>query len=262
MFRLKIWLIIFSIMLILLDKFSFISKMRDTVAVFIQKQVQLFYYRATNYPSLIFLQHRKQTQLEKENQQLKEQVEQFSLLTKQQTNQKQNESELNSLKIIQQQYDRFDILIARAVIDVNYLINNKLLIDKGSINGVKMGQAVVNKDGVIGQVISVNQNSAQIILVTNQDYKIYLQNSVTKSKMLAQGAGNNTLIVKYINKNEKPSIGDILLTTGLDDIYPGNIPVAKITKVFNENNGFDSAICEPVVNFDKLQFISVLENAK
>jgi rod shape-determining protein MreC len=78
--------------------------------------------------------------------------------------------------------------------------------------------------------------------------------------MLAQGIGNGNIMVRYIDKQDKIKEGDILETTGLDDIYPAHIPVAKIIKVFYENNGFNSALCVPIVDFHKLQYILVLKN--
>lgn len=261
MIRIKVWLIIISICLISLDKFSDINKFRDLAAVTIQKQTALLQFRITNYPKLILLQHSTQKQLEIENRQLKKQVEQYSIQLQQQVNQKHDIEELKDLKAAHVQYDDFKTNIAQAVIDVNYLVNNKLLIDKGSNDGVEVGQAVVNKLGVIGQIGLVNAKTAQTILITNQDYKIYLQDSISKSKMLAVGIGGNKLLVKYIDKNEKIGVGDILVTTGLDDIYPANLPVARVVKVFYENTGFNSALCVPVVDFNKLQYILVLKNA-
>lgn len=261
MTRIKIWLIIISIALIFLDKFSFIYKFRDLAAISIQKQIALFEFRITSYPKLVLLQHSEQKHLEVENRQLKKQLEQYSIALKQQSNQEHDIAELKDLNAVHSLHDGFKSILSRAIIDVNYLVNNKLLIDKGYNDEVRVGQSVVNKNGVIGQVGIVNQKNAQVILITNQDYKIYLQNSVTKSKMLAQGIGNDKLLVKYINKNERVTVGDVLVTTGLDDIYPANIPVAKIIKVFYENNGFNSALCVPVVDFNKLQYVLVLKNA-
>jgi rod shape-determining protein MreC len=261
MARVKIWLLIISLILILLDKFSFISKFRDATAINIQKQMELLQFRITNYPKLVLLQHSKQKQLELENRQLKKQVEQFSIQIQQQSNQQQDIIEFKDLKAAHVQYDNFTTNIAQAIIDVNYMVNNKLLINKGQDDAIDIGLAVVNKFGVIGQVGVLNKTNSQVILISNQDYKIYLQNSVTKSKMLAQGIGNNKLVVKYIDKNEKIAIGDVLVTTGLDDIYPANLPVAKVIKVFYENNGFNSALCVPVVDFNKLQYVLVLKNA-
>jgi rod shape-determining protein MreC len=261
MIRIKVWLIIISVALIFLDKFSFISKFRDSSAISIQKQIGLFQFRITNYPKLVLLEHSQQKQLEVENRQLKKQVEQYSIQVRQQANQQQDIAEFKDLKAAHVQYDDFKTNLAQAIIDVNYLVNNKILIDKGEDDGVYVGQAVVNKFGVIGQIGVINKKNSQVILISNQDYKIYLQNSVTKSKMLAQGIGENKLLVKYIDKNEKIAVGDILVTTGLDDVYPANLPVARIVKVFYENNGFNSALCVPVVDFNKLQYVLVLKNA-
>jgi hypothetical protein len=64
MIRIKIWLLIVSIVLIFLDKFSFISKFRDSAAINIQKQSALLQFRIVNYPQLVLLQHSEQKQLE------------------------------------------------------------------------------------------------------------------------------------------------------------------------------------------------------
>ncbi|MBY0379021.1 MAG: rod shape-determining protein MreC [Burkholderiales bacterium] len=246
---------------ILLDKFSFISHYRDYTAIYIQKKTSFVVNQVINYPKLVLLQKTAQNNLEKENSELKRQIEQYSILLKQQKNYKEDADKLNSLTTQIKLYHKYNTIIARAIVDINYLVNNKLLVDKGSEESISIGNAVVNQSGVIGQIGSTNTRNAQIILTTNSEFKIYLQTQSNKSKMLAQGIGNNNLIVKYINKNANLKVGDILTTTGLDDIYPANLPVVRVTKIFYENNGFNSALCEPIVNFNKLQFIAVLKNA-
>ncbi|MDQ5921420.1 MAG: rod shape-determining protein MreC [Pseudomonadota bacterium] len=261
MLRIKFWLLLFSIILILLDKFSFISTMRDFLAVYAHRQIATIKYRVTSYPKWVFLQKSAQQQLETENSQLRRQIEQDAILIKQQNNRGYDMLEVESLRSHPGLYDDFKVTMARGIIDVNYLINNKLLIDQGAKSGIAVGDTVVNKEGVIGQLGIVNPDNAQIMLITNPEYKVYVQNSVSKSKMLIQGAGNNKLTVKYMNKSDKTKVGDVLVTTGLDDLYPANIPVAKVTKVFYENNGFNTALCEPAVNFNRLQYVLVLKNA-
>ncbi len=261
MFRIRIWLILLSVGLIILDKYSFVSTIRDYTAVYMQKQISLLFYRMRSYPHLVLLQKTEQRQLERENIHLKQQIEEYSLQMNQQQNRQENTKELQELRDQASMTTNFKTTVARAIIDVNYLVNNRLLLDKGSADGLVLGDAVVNKIGVIGQISVVNPHNAQVTLISNPDYKIYLQNSITKSKMLAQGIGNSSLSVKYISKVNPLKIGDLLVTTGLDDIYPANLSVARITKIFYENNGFNSALCQPVVNLNKLQFVLVLKNA-
>lgn len=255
----KIWLILLSIGLIVLDKYSFISNLRDSTVIFMQKKISLIAYRVTNYPRLVFLQTKQQQELAKQNNLLKKQVEQYSLLLQQSQNKNQDIQALKNLNSAGL-YDDFTQVVSKAILDVNFFVNNQLLIDKGKSSNLTVGDAVVNRDGVVGQITSVNLNNSQVIMITNPEFKIYLENGKTKTKMLAQGAGNNSLIVKYIDKKDSVKVGDILFTTGLDDVYPANLPVVKVVKVFYENNGFNSALCYPVVDFHQLQYVVVLKN--
>ncbi len=258
--RFKFLILGFCVVIILLDKFSFISKIRDYTSVYIQKQTSSLVYRVRNYPKLVLLQKTEQRSLETENIKLKQQLERYSILLNQQKNLGADSKDIMSLTTQTKLYSNFDITIARAIIDINYLVNNKLLIDKGRNDGIFTGEAVVNQFGVIGQIGDANDKNAQIILITNPNLKIYLQTANTQSKMLAQGIGNNKLIVKYISKSSAIKVGDTLVTTGLDSVYPANVPVAKVVKVFYENNGFNSAICEPIADYNKLQYVVVLKN--
>jgi rod shape-determining protein MreC len=258
MLRVKFWLIILSIILIMLNRFSFLGKVRDTFTIFFVEHTSSLQNKISNYPKLIILETNKQKKLETENSILKKQLEEYAIMAKEESNAQSDGkriSELNTNK----QTPNFKYIIARATIDINYLINNKLLINKGANDNIRIGNAVLNKDGVVGQVSSTNGQNSQVALITNNDFKIYLEDSHDKNKMLAEGIGNNNLLVKYINKEANLSVGDILVTTGLDDLYPANTPVAKIIKIFKEENGFNSALCVPVVNFNHLQYVIVLD---
>lgn len=258
MFKFKLWLIILGVILITLNKYSFVGKIRDSFSIYLQENVNYVKNKIIMYPKLVLLNSNKQKSLEIENSKLKQQLEKYALLAKEEKNQNQTSTKISALK--NSQTDDFKSVIARAIIDVNYLVNNKLLINKGSNDGIKIGDTVINKDGVIGQISNVNKSSSQITLLTNNDFKIYLEDTNLKYKMLANGIGNNHILVKYIDKNAQIAVGDILITTGLDDLYPANIPVAKIIKIFREENGFNSALCAPVVNFNELQYLMVLES--
>lgn len=256
--RFKLWLILISVGLIAFDKYSFISNLRDGVVIWMQKQTSLLFYRIQSYPRLLLLHTTQQQELASQNAQLKKQIEEYSLLLKQSKNQTQDVTAVNQLNP-NGVYDDFNQIVAKAILDVNFFVNNQMLIDVGSNKGSQIGAAVVNRDGVIGQIYNVNANSSQVTLITNPEFKIYVEQSVTKSKMLAQGSGNGNIIVRYLDKNDKIQAGDILETTGLDDVYPARIPVAKVVKVFYENNGFNSALCVPVVDFHQLQYVLVLK---
>ncbi len=248
--------------LILLDKFSLISVIRDNIAISTHKNINNFNYKLTYYPKWFFLQKNKQRELELENFKLHKEVEKYVALINIQNNTNKDRGQIDELNLLKNVYSTYKIIVSRIIIDVNYLINNKLLLNIGKSSDVSVGDTVINKDGVVGQIREVSSIASEVFLITNLDYKIYVQDSLTKVRMLLQGQGNNQLIVKYMNKKDKVKVGDILVTTGLDDLYPANLPVAKITNVYYANNGFNTAICKPLVDFNKLQYVLVLKNEK
>lgn len=262
MFYIKVWLIIFSIFLMTLDKLSFLGKVRDSVAIYVHKQVFLFNYRVQNYPKLIFLQKSQENTLAQENIQLRKKIEQYAILLKQQNNQDADNKLLQQISDKTKLFPHFKVSIAKAVIDINYVLKNQILINIGTNSGVKVGDAVMNETGLVGQVVVANGDNSQVSLITNSNSTIFLQDSISKVKMLARGSKDNlSLVINEINKSDQVAVGDILTTTGLDDIYPANLAVAKVVKIINKDNGFNSAICEPIVDFKNLQYIVVLNNA-
>ena len=255
----RIWLILLGISLIFLDKYTFISAIRDNVTAYVENHVSLVLYRVKSYTPLLILNVNQQQDLARQNTVLKKQVEEYSVLLQQSKNNIQDTENIQDINA-SVLHDNYTQIIAKSILDVNYFVNDRLLIEFNKSNNIKVGNAVVNKDGVVGQVAAINNKTAQVSLITNPDTKIYLQNKTNKTKVLAQGSGNNKVIVKYIDKKDGLQVGDILETTGLDDTYPANIPVVQVQKIFTENSGFDSAICTPIVDFSQLQYVSVLIN--
>lgn len=255
--KFKIWLILLGISLISIDKYTIITNVREYIAIFVEKNISLIVYRVKNYLPLLLINTAQQRELASQNAVLKKQVETYSTLLIEANNKNRD---INSIKELNDNtlYSNYKSTVSKIILDVNFFVDNKLLLDAGINKNITTGSAVVNKDGLIGQVVDVNKINSQVMMVTNPDFKIYLQNSNNKVKMLARGGGHGSLVVNYIDKNESVNVGDVLQTTGLDDVYPANIAVAKVTKVFYENNGFNSALCAPVVNFDNLQYVTVI----
>ncbi len=247
---------LFSIVLIITDKYLLTHLMRNHLTVYFHERISNVVNNIFHYKQLLLTNRDKQTQLERENYLLRKRLEEHILKEKLESSAYHVLRQVDTLQNATRDYNT---ITARAIVDVNYLANNKILINKGSKNNVKLGQAVINQDGVIGQIETVNDSSATVTTITNPNYKIFLQRA-DHSKMLAQGAGSY-LVVKYLTDIENTIVpGDILTTTGLDDILPANLPVAKVVNVIHEHNGFISLICSPAVDLKNIHFVSVIND--
>jgi rod shape-determining protein MreC len=114
-------------------------------------------------------------------------------------------------------------------------LRQRVLIDRGSVNGVTASQAVLDDDGVVGQTIHVGPWSAEVILITDPEHALPVQIARTGLRTIAVGAGDATsLALPYLPANADIRVGDVLVTSGLGGVFPPGYPVARITEVHKD----------------------------
>lgn len=141
--------------------------------------------------------------------------------------------------------------------------SRKLFIDVGTRGGVRLASPVVNEGGVIGQVTRVYPLTAEVTLLTDKDAAIPVLNARTQQRSAAFGGaeGGNALELRFIAANADVSTGDVLTTSGVDGVYPANLPVAKVARVERRaaDAGFARITLTPSATLDGLRHVLVLE---
>ncbi|TLY88940.1 MAG: rod shape-determining protein MreC [Gammaproteobacteria bacterium] len=114
-------------------------------------------------------------------------------------------------------------------------LRQRLLIDRGAVNGVFKGQAVLDDRGLIGQTTNVGPWSAEVILITDPEHGTPVRIERTGLRTIAVGAGDATsLALPYLPANADIKQGDLLVTSGLGGVFPHGYPVARVTEVHRE----------------------------
>jgi rod shape-determining protein MreC len=109
---------------------------------------------------------------------------------------------------------------------------HRVIIDRGSHDGVTKGQAVVDGRGVFGQVTNVGPYSAEVILLSDAAHAIPVQISRNGLRTIAVGTGEpRRLQLPYLPRNADVKQDDELLTSGLGGIFPGGYPVGRVVEV-------------------------------
>lgn len=123
--------------------------------------------------------------------------------------------------------------ISASLIKVNQNPNTThIVIDKGSRFNLYKGQAALNENGVLGQIINVHPLTSSIILITDLNHAIPVEINRTGLRTIASGSGTqNTLTLPYLPHNADIKIGDLLTTSGLGGVFPTGYPVAIVTKL-------------------------------
>lgn len=109
-------------------------------------------------------------------------------------------------------------------------LSDKLIINKGSRHGLKNGDAVLDQFGLIGQITQAQPFSAELTLITNSQTVVPVMVARTGVRSLLYGIGG-AVNLRYFPTDADLRPDDVLLTSGLDSIYPEGIPVAKVTGV-------------------------------
>jgi len=114
-------------------------------------------------------------------------------------------------------------------------LRQRLLIDRGAVNGVFKAQAVLDDRGLIGQTTHVGPWSAEVILITDPEHAVPVRIERTGLRTIAVGAGDATsLALPYLPANADIKSGDLLVTSGLGGVFPGGYPVARVTQVHRD----------------------------
>jgi rod shape-determining protein MreC len=138
--------------------------------------------------------------------------------------------------------------------------SNRIVIDRGSQHGLAAGHPVINAQGVVGQVARVSPITAEVSLVTDPSLMIPVALPRSGLRSLASGTGDGQQVeLKYLNINAEVEVGDVLVTSGLDGLYPSGLPVAKINRVERAGSGqFPRITSTPVAPIGTLQHVLVI----
>lgn len=137
-----------------------------------------------------------------------------------------------------------------------------LKIDKGSSEGVKVGQAVIFQDNYIGRIFQVSQNSANIQILFDPDSKIaaFSQSLEGRARGVLLGQFGLELLLDKILHEERISVGDLIFTEGTEGFLPRGLILGKITQVMErENEVFKQAKVQPIFDLRDLELVFVIQ---
>lgn len=138
----------------------------------------------------------------------------------------------------------------------------KIVIDQGLSNGIEPGSPVIDEQGVLGQVTSVQPFTSEVTLVIDRDLAVPVQNARTGARSLAFGdatAHGGGMELRFTAANADVQEGDLLATSGVDGVYPAGLPVAKIDRIDRRaDSAFARIHCLPLARVTAARYVMVL----
>src|SRR5438067_5815729 len=131
-------------------------------------------------------------------------------------------------------------------------------IDKGSDDGIRTGLAVMTASGVVGKVSNViNSSTSQVLLINDQNSGVGTIMEQSRLQGVLKGKASGELMIDKIMAEEEVKLGDHVLTSGGDLIFPKGLPVGTVDKV-NRGKEFVQAIVKPAAALNHLEEVLVI----
>jgi rod shape-determining protein MreC len=151
-------------------------------------------------------------------------------------------------------------MMSEILYDARDAFTRKVIVDRGAEHGAVAGQPVIDDIGVVGQVTRVFPFTSEVTLLTDKDQAIPVQVLRTGLRSVAYGQGHSgSLDLRFMPVNADIRNGDVLVTSGIDGIYPAGLAVAKVVQVESSSSAtFARIVCQPLAGIARHRQLLIL----
>lgn len=250
---------VLSLLLLFVDaRYHYLESTRSALSVLVSPIQQL-----ATMPSILWHQtsgfFTAQHRLVEENRQLYQQHQRDAAqLSQLQALQQENQQLRNLLALAQR--SEFTAQLAEIVYAERDVFKRRVLINKGANSKVHIGQVVMDDVGIVGQITRVYPWLSAVTLITEKDHAVPVQVLRNGLRTIVFGAGDTSrLSLRYMPVSSDIQTGDMLVTSGIDGIYPSGIPVARVEKIERDPAyPFARITCMPVAGVDNHRHLLIL----
>ncbi len=134
-----------------------------------------------------------------------------------------------------------------------------IIIDKGKSDGVIRGLPVVVPEGIVGQVVDVSNRYAKVLMIIDQNSAVDALVQRTRARGVIKGESENRCLFKFALRKHDIKIGDTIISSGMDGVYPKGLTIGKVSQVIKRSAGiFQDVAVVPFVDFEKLEEVLVI----
>jgi rod shape-determining protein MreC len=140
----------------------------------------------------------------------------------------------------------------------------RLNLNRGVIDGVYVGQALLDAKGVVGQVVNVGEFSAEAVAITDADHALPVTVDRNGLRTIALGTGDSgRLRLPYLTNSADIQVGDLLVSSGLGGVFPAGYPVGRVLDVRRRpGQSFAEVLAEPAAEFDRDREVMLVWTSK
>lgn len=164
-------------------------------------------------------------------------------------------AELLSLK----QKSPYKVIAARIIGRSPDSWSSLIIIDKGRYHGINKGMIAINYLGLVGRVIETTKSTSKIMLLNDPNFAVSSIVKRSRQEGLVCGTLGSSLMMKYLSSEADIVPGDVIITSGLTDLYPKGLLIGTVIVVGEEFSGLSRyAVIKPAVNLSSIEEVMII----
>lgn len=193
----------------------------------------------------------------RENEQLRHDNDALKLQINQLQGKAAEAERLAKLLNFHQSHQNTPMLAARVIGASADSASQTAYLDRGERDGIRRNMAVITPDGVVGKIIEAYRDTSQVLLLTDKDSGVGAMITGSRIQSPVGGTGEPLLAMKYVANDDDVSVGQHVVTSGMDRIFPRDLPVGTITEI-KPGNPFKQIRIKPAAGLARLEEVIVL----
>jgi len=193
----------------------------------------------------------------RENEELRRENGQLKLEIMQLEGKSAEADRLAALLNFKQKQVKVSMVVARVIGSSADANSNVIYLDQGQRDGIRRNMGVITPEGVVGKVIESFRDTSQVLLLTDRDSGVGAMIAETRIQSPVGGTGEPLLNMKYVGNDDEVAVGSRVVTSGMDRIFPKDLPVGTITQV-KPGGQYKQIRVRPSANLEKLEEVIVL----
>jgi rod shape-determining protein MreC len=138
-------------------------------------------------------------------------------------------------------------------------LSRTLILSEGTADHLRRAMAVISTAGVVGKLVAVSPDASRVLLINDHNSAVDTFDQRSRARGIIAGVVDDGLVMKYVDRTEDVKAGDVVITSGMDGIFPRGLLVGEVVKVSQEGPGlFLNVQVKPAVDFRKLEQVLVL----
>jgi rod shape-determining protein MreC len=193
----------------------------------------------------------------RENEQLRREIDTLKLQNAQLQGKAAEANRLAVLLNFRQTHADVPMIGARVIGASAGTASQTIQLDRGERDGIRKNMGVITPDGVVGKVVEVYANASQVLLLTDKESGVGAMLADSRIQSPVGGLGEPLLTMKYVPNDDTVNVGERVITSGMDRIFPRDLPVGTISEI-KPGNPFKQIRVKPAADLERLEEVIVL----